>query len=300
MINVRLLRHLWAFLAVAEERHFGRAAERLGISQPPLSQQIQTLEASLGVRLFERSRRGASLTQEGLALLPAARRFAEQMGHLEAVVHTSKRGHSDVITIGATTSTFYKVLPTLLENMKTLMPDVTASFVEIHTFEAHNLLQTGVIDLAFARMTRDVETIKVIPIATDVLHVAMSSTDEFASRPTIDLADLADRNWIQVRRHLSPASFDRVIAACAEAGFSPRLLHEVGSEASQVAFVSCGLGVALLPITVTYSLAPNVVFRPLAQTIEVVTAAVAWDEVLIGETARKVVDLLSGNLCPEV
>jgi DNA-binding transcriptional LysR family regulator len=291
MIDVRLLRHLWAFLAVAEERHFGRAAERLGISQPPLSQQIQTLERSLGVRLFERSRHGATLTQEGLAILPSVRRFTDQMGRLEAAVRAAKQGHSDLVTIGAITSTFYEVLPSLLEDVRTSMPNITTSFVEIHTFEAPNLLQNGVIDLAFARMVRDVETVKVIPISTDVLTVALSSKDELAARDVVDIRELADRNWIQVRRHLNPPAFDRVIAACSNAGFSPRLLHEVGSEASQVAFVSCGLGVALLPSYLARgNIAPNVVFRPLVQPIEIVTISLAWDEHRISKTARSIIE----------
>ena len=291
MMDIRLLRHLWAFLAVAEERHFGRAAERLGISQPPLSQQIQTLERSLGVRLFERSRRGATLTQEGLAILPAARRFAEQMGRLEAVIREAKDGRSDFVTIGAITSTFYEVLPRLLEDMREHMPTVTPSFVEIHTFEAPTLLQNGTIDIAFARMVREVDSIKVFPVATDTLCVALPARDPLSRRAVIDMGDLSDRNWILVRRHLSPASFDRVISTCNAAGFSPRLLHEVGSEASQVAFVSCGLGIALLPSSMANAHAPNVVFKPLSEPVEIVTVALAWDSARIGKTTGDIVDL---------
>jgi DNA-binding transcriptional LysR family regulator len=92
MINFRLMRHLWLFLAVAEEQHFGRAAKRLGMSQPPLSEQIQVLEQALKVRLFERTRKGAQLTAVGRAVLPAVRRFATQMEQLERAVREATAG----------------------------------------------------------------------------------------------------------------------------------------------------------------------------------------------------------------
>ncbi len=290
-IDVRLLRHLWSFLAVAEARHFGRAAERLGISQPPLTQQIQILERSLGVRLFERSRRGATLTPQGLAILPAVQRFAEQMGRLEAVVRAAREGKSHFVTIGAITSTFYNVLPKILEALNTEYPHITASFIELHTAEAIQMLQTGVVDLAFARLAHGVDTIKVAPLVTDRLMVALPARHRLASAAEVDIAELNGESWIQVRRQLSPASFDAVITACAKGGFSPTIRHEVGSEASQIAFVSCGLGVALLPESQARQVAPNVLFRPLWQPVEIVTVALVWDEERISEPARTIVDI---------
>src|SRR5262245_3954380 len=136
MIDVRLLRHLWSFILVAEERHFGRAAKRLGISQPPLTKQIKTLEHSLGVRLFERSSRGSVLTREGVAILPAVQRFAEQMYRLEATVRQAKEGTVESFTIGAITSALQNILPGILERMPTEFPNVSAFLVEIHSKDA--------------------------------------------------------------------------------------------------------------------------------------------------------------------
>ena len=110
MINFRLIRHLWLFLAVAEEQNFGRAAKRLGMSQPPLSEQIQVLEQALKVKLFDRSRRGANLTPVGAAILPAVRKFAEQLERLELAVEEAVAGQSGMLTIGAISTAMFDVL----------------------------------------------------------------------------------------------------------------------------------------------------------------------------------------------
>jgi len=109
MINFRLIRHLWLFLAVAEEQHFGRAAKRLGMSQPPLTDQIQTLEQALKVKLFERSRRGTKLTPAGAAILPAVKKFAEQLERLELAVREAATGQRRMLTVGAISSAMVEV-----------------------------------------------------------------------------------------------------------------------------------------------------------------------------------------------
>ena len=113
MIDFRLLRHFSYFLAVADERHFGKAAKRLGMSQPPLSQQIQVLEKSLGVRLFERSRQGVTLSREGAAILAPVRRFMEHAQRLQQAVMDARSGRSDVVTIGAINSAMFDIMPRL-------------------------------------------------------------------------------------------------------------------------------------------------------------------------------------------
>ena len=108
MINFRLIRHLWMFLAVAEEEHFGRAAERLNMSQPPLTEHIKQLEQALGMVLFERSRRGTKLTAAGYSILPAVRKFAEQMQRLQTTVQEIADGNSGILHIGAITMALYR------------------------------------------------------------------------------------------------------------------------------------------------------------------------------------------------
>jgi DNA-binding transcriptional LysR family regulator len=298
MINFRLIRHLWLFLAVAEEQHFGRAAKRLGMAQPPLTAQIKTLEHALGIRLLDRSRRGTKLTPEGAAILPAVRTLAEQLERLEMSVREVAAGRRGVLTIGAIGAALVEVLPRLIDRLKRDCPEVTVSIREIDSVAAVPLLETGDIDLAFARLEGALGTgIQSRPLKADRLAVALPYTHPLAAKTRIRLAALADADFVMFFRHVSPNYFDSLMACCHGAGFSPRIVHEVNSVASQVAFVACGQGVALVPHALKKLAPESVVIRPLVEKHEVVTMAVAWNprrtnpvietalKVSLGETA---------------
>jgi DNA-binding transcriptional LysR family regulator len=277
VINFRLIRHLWLFLAVAEEQHFGRAAKRLGMSQPPLTQQIQTLEAALKVTLLERSRRGAHLTAAGAAILPAVRKFVEQMQQLELVVREAASGQTGVVAIGAINSAMLDVLPPLLDRLRQRHPGITVAVREIDSADAIPMLRAGDIDLAFARLGAAAsEGIGTVPLIEDRLAVALPRAHPLAGRSRIRLAQLADEEFVMFYREVSPEYFDSLVTACLEHGFSPRILHEVSSVASQVAFAGCGQGIALVPAALRKVAPPNVVVRPLHEKIKVVTTAIAW------------------------
>ncbi|EEA02423.1 transcriptional regulator, LysR family [Burkholderia sp. H160] len=277
MINFRLIRHLWLFLAVAEEQHFGRAARRLDMSQPPLTEQIQALEQALKVKLFERSRRGAQLTPVGAAILPAVRKFADQLERLELAVREAVAGRSGVLTIGAISSAMVDVLPPLIERLKAEYPQLTVSVREIDSVEAVPALEAGDIDLAFARLEGELgATIESLPLKQDRLMVAMPAMHALAASPRVRLAALADEEFVMFSRQVSPVYFDSLVASCRSNGFSPRIVHEVRSVASQVAFVGCGQGIALVPASLKKLAPENVVFRPLKENLSVVTTAIAW------------------------
>ncbi|WP_438868844.1 LysR family transcriptional regulator [Pseudomonas sp. L1(2025)] len=278
MINFRLIRHLWLFLAVAEEQNFGRAAKRLGMSQPPLSEQIQVLEQALKVRLFERSRRGAKLTPVGAAILPAVRKFAEQLERLELAVEEAVAGQSGMLTIGAISTAMFDVLPGLINQLKQQYPHLTVSVREIDSVEAVPALEAGDIDLAFARLDGDLgPAIQSLPLREDRLMVALACDHALAARTRISLSSLASEPLVMFSRKVSPVYFDNLIATCRANGFSPRVLHEVRSVASQIAFVSCGQGIALVPASLKKLAPDNVVLRALTQKLNVVTTAVAWN-----------------------
>lgn len=277
MINFRLVRHLWLFLAVAEEEHFGRAARKLGMSQPPLTEQIQTLEHALKVKLFERSRRGAKLTPVGAAILPAVKKFAEQLERLELAVHEAVQGQSGVLTIGAISSAMVDTLPSLIEKLKTQYPKLTVSVKEIDSVDAVPALETGDVDLAFARLEGDMgPAIKSIALKEDRLAVALPRSHRLADMPRIRLASLADEEFVMFSRHVSPVYYDSLVTTCRAAGFSPRILHEVRTVSSQIAFVGCGQGIALVASSLKKAAPDNVVVRPLKEAVNVVTTAMAW------------------------
>ena len=294
MINFRLVRHLWLFLAVAEEEHFGRAAQRLGMSQPPLTEQIQVLERALKVKLFERGRHGAKLTQVGTAILPAVRKFAEQLARLELAVQEATQGNSGVLTIGAIASAMIDTLPPFIEQLKAQFPQLTVSVKEIDSVEAVPELERGDVDLAFARLEGEQgPSIQSLALRQDRLAVALPKTHRFAELPRVRLASLAGEAFVMFSRHFSPNYYDSIIATCRGAGFSPRVLHEVRSVASQIAFVGCGQGIALVPDSLKKMAADTVVFRPLKESVTVVTTAVAWSTGRANPIVDAAVEVLS-------
>lgn len=277
MINFRLIRHLWLFLAVAEDQNFSRAAKRLGMSQPPLTEQIQALEQSLRVQLFTRSRRGAQLTAAGAAILPAMRKFADQLERLELAVHEAVTGHAGVLTIGAITSAMIDVLPRLIERFKQDHPLITVSVREIDSAEAIPALEAGDIDIAFARLEGSLgRHLQSMPLSEDRLAVAMPKDHPLAASEAIDLKTLADETLVMASRDVSPVYFDYLVGLCKTSGFAPRIVHQVRSVSSQVAFVSCGQGIALVPTSMDKLAPENVLVRPLQPEVKVVTTAMAW------------------------
>ncbi|PQK93456.1 LysR family transcriptional regulator [Pantoea ananatis] len=280
MINFRILRHMWLFLAVAEEKHFGRAAKRLGMTQPPLTQQIQVLESSLKIQLFDRSRKGIQLTPAGQAILPAVKKFAEQVERLDMAIREAVAGHTGILTVGAISTAMLDVLPAYLEKMKKAVPELTISVKEIDSSEAIPLLQSGDIDLAFARLAGELGSdIESLPLASDNLVVALPYDHHLAGKNSVSLDALCDEEWVMFARRLSPVFFDSITAACHAQGFSPRIIHEVRSVASQIAFVSCGQGIALVPSSLERLSPANVVILPLDNDVKVITTAVAWSSV---------------------
>lgn len=277
MIDFRLLRHFWYFLAVAEERHFGRAAGRLGMSQPPLSQQIQVLEQLLGVRLFERSRQGVRLTREGAAILEPVQRFMEHAQRLQTTVDDARQGRSHVITIGAINSAVFDVLPTLIRAAKRRYPHLAISMSEMKSADALSAVQRGEIDLAFARMDDHINDLDVRPIVRDHLVLVLPADHPLTSLNRVKLTDLADQSLVLFPRRSSPSYFDQITSACRAAGFSPRVDFEISSVVSQIGYVGCGLGIGMVPSRSMRFGGSDVVFRPLVETINVVSIAATWD-----------------------
>ncbi|WP_176057927.1 LysR substrate-binding domain-containing protein [Paraburkholderia sp. BCC1876] len=277
-IDFRLIRQLWMFLAVAEEKHFGRAAERLNMSQPPLTEQIKVLEQSLKLTLFERSRRGTQLSAAGAAILPAVRQFADQVERLERVVREVAAGQTGVLQVGAITSAMLETVPAVLNALKRDYPNLAVFIREIDSVEAIPALEAGELDVAFVRLDGNVgHGIATLPIAEDRLAVAVPRDHPLAALSRVRLRSLADESLVMSSRQISPAYFDFLTAVCQSHGFAPRVLHEVRSVTSQIAYVGCGQGVALVPSSMRKLASENVVIRPLKERVMVVTAALAWN-----------------------
>lgn len=276
-IDYRLTRHLWMFLAVAEEGHFGRAAEKLGMTQPPLSEHIKTLESALGVTLFDRSRRGTKLSAAGAALLPAVRRFAGQAADLERIAREVAEGQSGVLNVGAITSAMTEIIPQWLTTLRQTNPRLSIAIQEIDSVEAAPGLLDGTLDIAFYRLDgRPGKGLDGFAVTYDSLWVAIPDNHPQANETALPLSALAGHPLVMPSRVVSPAYFDSIVSACRANGLVPRILHEVRSIASQLAYVSCGQGAALVPQSMGRLAPENVKIVPMVEDISIVTTAVAW------------------------
>jgi len=295
-IDFRNIRQLWMFLAVAEECHFGRAAKRLNMSQPPLTQQIKALELSLGMVLFDRSRQGTQLSAAGAAILPVVRKFATQLEQLEQSVSEVATGQSGVLHVGAITSAMLETVPPLLEDLRARHPNVTVFMREIDSAEAIPCLESGELDLAFVRLDGEIGAgISTLPLTEDRLAVALPKNHPLAAQPRIRLQSLGGEPLVMSSRQVSPVYFDMLTNVCRTHGFAPRILHEVRSVASQIAYVSCGQGLALVPASMQRLAPENVVVRPLKERVMVVTAALAWNAQRLHPMVDVVVNMLNGR-----
>jgi DNA-binding transcriptional LysR family regulator len=260
------LRHLKYFVAVADELHFGRAAERLGMSQPPLSQQIHALEQRLGAKLFERKGRGIALSSAGSALLPRARSLLTQAERAAESVARTQRGELGELHLGLMSSgPFTVVVPRVLVRFRERLPDVRLFIHELPSSHQIDALEQGVIDVGVIRPDALPDGIKAIELFKDSLTVVVHSSNPLAATPgPIDISELAHEDFIVFQRHLGTRLYDEVIALCTKSGFSPRILYEVRELPTIIGLISGGFGVAVLPGSVQRMMVQNVVYRPVA------------------------------------
>jgi DNA-binding transcriptional LysR family regulator len=248
------LRHLRYFVAVAEEKHVTRAAERLGMQQPPLSQQIQALEAELDVQLFRRKPRGVELTQAGEALLLDAQVILARVEHAVAATKRAARGEQGRITVGFTSSVpFHPFMPRIIRAFREAFPLISLALEEGGTSELVEGLRQERIDAAFIRSpVSDPLGIEVRPLLEEEMVVALPAAHPLAQRPESDasplpLSALAAETFLLYRRPSGPGLYDSILAGCHRAGFTPNVGQEAPRMVSTLNFVAAGLGVSIVP-----------------------------------------------------
>jgi len=270
------LRHLRYFVAVAEECHFGRAAERLHIAQPPLSQQIKQLENELGVQLLTRSTRKVELTPSGEGYLDRARAILASVDDAGDEAARVAAGEIGRIAIGFTGSATYELLPTLARMLDDELPDLELDLRgEMLTPDQVAALRDHTLDLGFLRPPVRDTGIDVRVLRKEPLIAVLPSEHRLASEEKARLADLRDERFITYPSHHRSVVYEAVFDACQRAGFTPRQTQEVGETSTLVVFVAAGLGVALVPASVRHLNITGAVYLPLAGTTEEVELAVA-------------------------
>ena len=262
------------FVAVGEELHFGRAAQRLNISQPPLSQAIRQLERQLGARLLERSTRSVELTPAGETFLQHCQQLLAAAENARQAVLDAQSGSSGRLAIGAVTSAFTGVLPPILTRLRESLPGVDLTIREVDTQEGVQALLQRRLDVAVIRYHKTDESLQSTPLHRDQLVVALPANHRLMdSEGPVDTADLADEPWVWIPREVSPNYHDKVVSACQDAGFSPRTPHSANSIHSQLVLIGCGLGVALVPASSARPEA-GVGYRPLLRSVELVELSI--------------------------
>jgi len=274
------LRHLHAFLIVAEELHFGRASERLGISQPPLSQQIRRVEDAIGHRLFDRDTRNVVLTPAGEAFVQTARAVLERLSSGVARARDIATGQGGRLSVGFTPTTALRLLPRIVPAFRAAHPRVEVDLVEMMPAPLVDALRLGRIDVAIMRDPSPAEGLAATILDTESYVAVLPEGHVQAADAPFALADLAADPFILFPHSEESQSVARVFALCAEAGFVPRAAQQVPGWQTAISLVGSGMGVTILPEAVENLHLPGIVYRRIASPIRSVIAAVrrAGDE----------------------
>jgi DNA-binding transcriptional LysR family regulator len=274
------LRQLRYFVAVAEEMHFGRAAARLHMTQPPLSQTIQALEAALGTLLFSRTRRSVTLTPAGSALLPEARRILLQAHALPDLARRAASGESGRLTLAFVSTADYSVLPPFLREFREAYPQVQIDLREATTdVQLEELLQ-GRIDAGLLippLSDKEKAALEYMPVLSEPLILAAPQGSKILrGKNDVALKTVTDMPLIIFPRRIAPAFHDAILACFHDAGLTPRIGQEAIQMQTIVGLVSAGMGIALVPQSVSNLKRPGVEYRRLADKTPLVETGLAW------------------------
>jgi len=257
------LRHLRYFVVLAEELHFGRAAARLAISQPPLSVAIRQLEDSVGAQLCERNSKSVRLTPAGHALEQSARRLLRQAEEAAVQARDISQGLAGRLRIGFVGAMLYRGLPQALRRFQQRHPAVRVILSELNSAEQLGELLHDQLDVGFVHTQRVPPGLRQVLLLSEPFVACLPAEHPLARRRAIAPAQLQGEPFVLFARSVSPDYHERILAICAQAGFRPEMRHEVRHWLSVVSLVSQGMGVALVPDAMRRALLRGAVFRPL-------------------------------------
>lgn len=271
------LRHLRYFAAVVEELHFGRAAERLRMAQPPLSQHILNLEKEIGVKLFERTKRRVELTEAGRVFLDEARLILQHAEQAMRAAQRASRGEVGRLRIGFVMSATCSLLPPALQTFRTRYPAVELALEETTTESGLEALRERKIRACLLRLPVNSDrTINVEPALRERLVLALPAGHRLSHQSPVSLRALAGEPFVLFPRSQGQSFYDRIVSLCHKAGFSPRVAQEATQMQTILSLVAAGIGVALIPETVQSLRGEGVVYQPLRERTPETGLALAW------------------------
>jgi DNA-binding transcriptional LysR family regulator len=257
------LRHLKSFVAVAEELHFGRAAERLGIAQPPLTEQIKRFERDLGYPLFARTSRKTELTDAGRVLLGKANELLRAFDQAIELARGAGRGQTGRLRVGTPPSMMLTKLPTAIRGYRARYPGVEFTLKEMSTSAIAEGLRADNLDVGFLREYDPPRSLALEWVYQEPLVAVLPAKHALAASPRVTLGNLAHEPFVFFPRAVGEAFYDRLIQMCVKAGFSPRIVQEATQWQSIVTCVETGMGVSVAPACVQRFRWPGVEYRPL-------------------------------------
>jgi DNA-binding transcriptional LysR family regulator len=254
-------RHLRYFLAVAETLHFSKAAAQLGMAQPPLSQQIRSLERIIGYALFDRTTRGVRLTKVGEYFRERARNTVTKMQDDIEMARRLGSGQEGVLTVGFSGSVMLTTLPKAIERYRRLHPRVELRLRELVTAEQMPSLLDGTLDLGFLRDGEPRAGLSIESIHRERFIAVLPARHKLAGSATIRPGDLRNESFVLFARRMGPLAFDRTVACCEAEGFRPNVVQEAPQWPTVVRLVAAGSGISLAPACVANFAMPGVVYR---------------------------------------
>ena len=272
------LKQLRAFVTLAEELHFGRAAQRLFIVQPALSMQIKTLEDELGARLFERDRHKVELTETGRLFLPEARATLQQAARAEQTARLSSRGEIGTLRIAFVSSVLPQLLPAVLRILRARYPLISLELKDMPTPDQIAALQNGRIDFGLIRMPAAYAGVKTRVVLEESFIVALPLGHPLADQASVKPIDLQGHPAFVLARRYAPGFHDDMLLALTRGGATLEIAQELGEFTTMLALVAAGMGIGLIPREAATALPPNVVSRPLDLEGHRTGIGLAWTE----------------------
>lgn len=260
------IRHLRYFAVLAEERHFGRAARRLSISQPPLSMAIRQLETELQARLFTRNSRNVELTRAGAALRREAQLLLRRLEETKSLVKSIAEGRQGQLKVGFGGSMLYRGLPQIVAEFRAAMPSTELLLTELNSVEQIASVRSGDIDFGFILGRGVPEDLSGFRFHAEPFVACLPASHRLAKEKVLQLRNLAGEEFVLFARTASPDYFQSIVSACHAAGFAPDIKHEVRHWMSVISFVANGMGVALVPRTLRSSSVSGTAFVDLANS----------------------------------
>jgi DNA-binding transcriptional LysR family regulator len=259
------LRQVRYFVAVAEECHFSRAAKKIGIAQPALSQQIKQLEQELGGELFTRTKRHVSITDAGKVLLTEAKLLLAQADHAKKTVEDAFSGTVGELVLGFVESATWTVLPRSLAVYRRLYPNVKVLLQPLHTVNQVHAIRDGKIDIGILGTPIEDSTMSIYTLKKESYIVALAKNHHLVSKAKINVKDLAHESFITTVREVGASYYDSMIKVCMDADFNPSIIQTATDMQTVLALVSSGLGIALINDSAKH-IRNDVVYKPLFGT----------------------------------